>query len=122
MACILEPTSAPLPPRRTPSRCVTADTERERALVDPRNRTRLTLLAEISGGVAMSLLLTLFMFGALTAAAVVGALAHDAPQESQERVCQARADELKMTAEMRDTYMRECLAGERLERNKTETK
>ncbi len=31
-----------------------------------------------------------------------------------EQVCQARAAELKVTDGMRETYMRECVAGERL--------
>ncbi|MGH1570928.1 hypothetical protein ACRAWG_09920 [Methylobacterium sp. P31] len=60
--------------------------------------------------------------GALIVGATVGALAQDAPQESKERVCQARADELKITGAMRDTYMRECLAGEHLERTKAKAK
>ena len=64
----------------------------------------------------------LVIAAALVAGATVGALAQDASQESRERVCQTRADELKITGEMRDTYMRECLAGERLEQNKAGTK
>lgn len=80
---------------------------------------RFALFAETSGGVTMR---PLVIAGALVVGATVGALAQDAPQESRERVCQARADELKITGAMRDTYMRECLAGERLERTKPETK
>jgi hypothetical protein len=64
----------------------------------------------------------LVIAGALIVGATTGALAQDAPREGKEQVCQARADELKVTEEMRDTYMRECLAGERLERSKAETK
>ncbi len=64
----------------------------------------------------------LVIAAALIAGATVGALALDASQESREQVCQTRADELKVTGEMRDTYMRECLAGERLERDKAMTK
>ncbi|KNY19065.1 hypothetical protein AKJ13_29825 [Methylobacterium sp. ARG-1] len=64
----------------------------------------------------------LVIAGALIVGATVGALAQAAPQESEERVCQTRADELKITEEMRDTYMRECLAGERVDRRKAETK
>ena len=64
----------------------------------------------------------LVIAGTLIVGATVGAVAQDAPQESKERVCQARADELKITEELRDTYMRECLAGESLERSKAETK
>jgi hypothetical protein len=70
----------------------------------------------------MSSLLSLVLASASIVGATVGAFAQDAPRESKEQVCQVRADELKMSGEMRDTYLRECLAGERLDRGKAETK
>ena len=42
------------------------------------------------------------------------AAAQDGPQRSNEQVCQARADEQQITPDLRETYLRECLAGERL--------
>jgi hypothetical protein len=39
-----------------------------------------------------------------------------AEANSAEQVCQARAAELNITDAMRETYMRECLAGEQLNR------
>lgn len=39
-----------------------------------------------------------------------------------EQVCRARAAELNVTEGMRETYMRECLAGERLSRKDASSK
>ena len=43
-----------------------------------------------------------------------GAVAVPAPQQSDEQICRSRADELKLGDKERDTFLRECVAGERL--------
>jgi hypothetical protein len=60
----------------------------------------------------------LLLSGAIVVGTAFGVFAQDAPKQSDEQVCQDRADELKMAANLRDVYMRECVAGERLERNR----
>jgi hypothetical protein len=65
-------------------------------------------------------LLALALAGATVVGAAFGAFAQGASERSDEQVCQARADELKMAADLRDAYMRECLAGERLKRGGSE--
>lgn len=53
--------------------------------------------------------------GALLLSTLAGASAQGtSQQQSGQQVCQARADALNMTRELRNTYIRECLAGERL--------
>ncbi|GLS55280.1 hypothetical protein GCM10007886_34640 [Methylobacterium gregans] len=43
-----------------------------------------------------------------------GAAAQNADPRSNEQVCRARAEALNMTPDLLATYMRECLAGQRL--------
>jgi hypothetical protein len=62
----------------------------------------------------MSVMLTLI---ASSAAAV-----QEAGQQREEQICQARADEQKIAANLRNTYIRECLAGERLNRSEAPVK
>ncbi|AWN34621.1 hypothetical protein DK427_01775 [Methylobacterium radiodurans] len=57
---------------------------------------------------------------ALMLGASFGAMA--AEPADAEQVCQARATALSITDEMRETYMRECLAGERLDRKGTSSR
>lgn len=55
---------------------------------------------------------TLAIAVALTLGASLNVFA--AEQSREEQVCQARASEQNITETMRETFMRECLAGERL--------
>lgn len=67
-------------------------------------------------------LFPLVLSSAVVVGTAFGAFAQDAPKRSDEQVCQDRADELKMAANLRDTYIRECTAGERSNRSETERK
>ena len=72
------------------------------------------------GEVAMYPLLSLAFSGAIVLGTASGVFAQGASKQSEEQVCHTSAEELKMTADLRDAYMRECLAGERLRRGGTE--
>ncbi len=74
------------------------------------------------GEVAMYPLLSLAFSGAIVLGTASGVFAQEASKQSEEQVCHTRADELKMAADLRDAYMRECLAGERLRRGGAERK
>ncbi len=57
---------------------------------------------------------SLLITSALVLGTSFGAAAQDADAPSNEQVCRTRADALDMTPDLRETYMRECLAGQRL--------
>jgi len=63
-------------------------------------------------------IITCSFLSALSAAA---AQTPDSKRDGQQ-TCEARADALHITGGMRDTYMRECLAGERLSEPKPPAK
>lgn len=65
---------------------------------------------------------TLAVAAMLTLVATFEAVAQDAAQQREEQVCQARANEQKISNKLRNTYIRECLAGERLNRSEAPTK
>lgn len=76
-------------------------------------------MAEDFGEMMMYPLPQFVLSGAIVVGTAFGVFAQDAPRRSDEQVCQDRADELKLAANLRDTYMRECVAGERPDRSKT---
>lgn len=63
---------------------------------------------------------TLAIAVTLTLGTPLSALATE--QGREEQVCQARASEQNITETMRETFMRECMAGERLNKKNEPSK
>lgn len=64
----------------------------------------------------------LSLFIVVCIGSTLGVSAQVESKRSIEQICQARADETEISSDVRETFMRECLAGERLVRSKAERK
>ncbi|TGE00804.1 hypothetical protein [Methylobacterium nonmethylotrophicum] len=66
--------------------------------------------------IALSILAILAQSAVLTPTAVMAQTAPDPAPADARQVCEAKADQTGITGDGRETYLRECEAGERLVR------